>query len=287
MNAPPGFGRVGFGAGLRWLPAGAELLAAGLRPLSGVAALWLLISMIVVIPFIGHLVLALMTPLLTAGVLLAFDYSRKGKPFGATTLLAGWRDEHARGGLLGLGLWAIGGSFLAVVVLSVWLGSQIPQAELESAMGSPEALAELLSGHSIGPGLLFAAVVMAAVLATLYFAIPLVLFNRQPVWPALITSLRAVLSNWLAFLGLGVAVLAVGLGLGLILVLLVSVLSLALGQVGALISQVIFLIFTMLIQMLMAGAQYVAYCHVFGAPGNDSDDGDRRDSNADDDQFIA
>jgi len=43
---PPPFRKTGFRRGLGWLPATAELLFSAIAPLAGVAALWLLISMI-------------------------------------------------------------------------------------------------------------------------------------------------------------------------------------------------------------------------------------------------
>ncbi|MFW5816889.1 MAG: hypothetical protein ACOCVP_08530, partial [Wenzhouxiangella sp.] len=91
-------------------------------------------------------------------------------------------------------------------------------------------------------------------------------------------SLRAVLGNWLAFAGFVLAAIAVVIGLFIVLMLISSVLTLALGGVGEFISQAILLLAVMLFQVLMTGAQYLAFSQVFGwSPGledelPDSDD---------------
>jgi hypothetical protein len=193
------------------------------------------------------------------------------------TLFAGWRDPARRSGLLLIGTWSLLGSMLAAIVLVGWLSSQIDPSELEAAMASPETLAQALSGVSVGGGLLLAGLVFSLVLAAIYFAIPLVMFDRWPTWAALLTSLKAVILNWAAFLGFGLAFLVFAAALGLILVLVVSVISLALGQFGLMLSQVLFLLVTMFVQVLMAGTQYLAFCQVFGwtpetAPPDAGDD---------------
>ena len=275
MNQPVQIRRAGFSAGFRWLPAGAELLFAGLGPLAGLASLWLLISLVaVVIPVIGQLFLVLLTPLLTAGVLVGFDQVRQGQAPPPFTLFAGWKDPRRRATLLVLGAWSIAGSMLAAGVFVGWLGGQMSAEELEAAMKSPDTLIQALEGVSMGGGLLLSGAIFALVVSAIYFAIPLVMFERWPTMTALITSIKAVIANWAAFLGLGLAFIAVAAGLGLILVLITAV-SLALGQIGIIISQVVILIATMFMQMLMAGTQYVAFCQVFsrrtdeGSPDED------------------
>jgi hypothetical protein len=284
MRTGPGTRRVGFAAGLRWLPVGAELMFAGLGPLAGVASLWLLLSLVaVIVPVIGQLILFLFTPLLTAGVLVAFDQVRQGQAPAPLTLFDGWKVPARRAGLLLIGAWSIAGSMLAAGVLVGWMGSQLTQAELEAAMSSPETLAQTLSGISIGGGLLLALLIFSVVLAAIYFAIPLVMFSGWPTMNAMLVSLRAVVVNWAAFAGFGLAFMAVALALGLVLVLLVTVATVALGQFGVIVSQVLFLIATMFVQMLMAGTQYVAFCQVFDW-SSQAPDGNEESP---EDQFIA
>ncbi len=280
MNIDLQLRRLRFSHGLRWLPAGAEILFRSPAPLAGVAALWLMVSLIAVVPVIGQGLLAVLTPLLTAGVLKAYaDIAAGHRPL-PTTLFAAWQDPQRRAALLLVGLWGICGSLIAVSILAVWLGAQLEPEQLETAMASPEALATALSETSIGGGLILAALAMTTVMATMYFAIPLVMFARTPVIPSLITSIRAVLANFTAFLGLGLAVVLFILALGLVMLLLASVLSIALGNVGVMLTQVLFLLMTMFIQMVMAGTQYVAFRQIFELPGE-------RDGNSEDDHLLA
>lgn len=139
---------------------------------------------------------------------------------------------------------------------------------------------QALGEVSVGGGFLLAALVFSLVLAAIYFAIPLVMFDRWPTLPALMTSLKAVFINWLAFLGFGLAFLAFAAALGLILVLVITVLNLALGSFGQLLGQMVFLLVTMFVQVLMGGTQYVAFSQIFGwvpdvdssGPGSEDDD---------------
>lgn len=265
MSHGPHIRPVGFAAGFRWLPGAAEVLFSGLGPMAGVASLWLLVSLIaMVIPVLGQIILVLFTPLLTAGVLAAFDTLAAGRRPHPLTLFAGWKDPVRRTGLLLIGSFSLMGSMLAALVLVGWMSGQVDPAQLEAAMASPETLAQTLSGVSIGGGLLLAALLFSLVLAALYFAIPLVMFDRWPTFRALTTSLKAVFINWAAFLGFGLAFVIFAAALGLILVLVISLISLALGQFGQFLSQVIFLLLTMFVQVLMGGTQYLAFCQIFG-----------------------
>ncbi len=281
MNIELQLRRVRFGHGLRWLPAGAEMLFRSPAPLAGVAALWLVVSLIAVVPVIGQGLLAVLTPLLTAGVLKAYADTAAGRRPSPTTLFSAWQDPQRRGALLLIGLWGICGSLIAVSILAVWLGAQLEPEQLEAAMASPEALAATLADSSIGGGLILAALAMAVVMSTMYFAIPLVMFARAPVFPSLLTSIRAIVTNITAFLGLGIAVVLFVLALGLVMMLVASVLSIALGGIGTMLTQVLFLLMTMLIQMVMAGTQYVAFRQIFELPG------DRDEPGSDDEQLLA
>jgi len=276
--------RVGFRDGLAWLPTAASLVAGRLGPVAGIAALWLLVSMVAIaIPLAGQVALVLFTPMLTAGVLLAFDQIRRGLTTTPFVLFAGWKDPARRTGLLVIGAWSLLGSLLAAMILAGWLGSQLSPEQLESAMADPQQLAEALSGVSFGAGLALAMAAMSVVLAAMYFSIPLIMFEGRPAVPSLIDSLRAVLLNWSAFAGFLLTVVLLALGIGIMLMVVLTVLGLALGSAGAMIGQVLILLLTMLVQVLMAGAQYVAFRRVYGAGSSGSDAG----TGTGDDQLVA
>lgn len=268
--------KASFGQGLGWLPASAEMMRAGIRPLIAIAALWLAVSLIGFIPLFGQVLIVIITPLLTAGVMLAFDRLGEQRVPPPTTLSAGWRDPVRRNNLLTLGLFMMGGALTAALILFSWLGSQLGQEQLQSLLnqGSPEAMAEALSGVSIGGGMLLAGLLMVLVLAGLYFSVALVMFGRAPALQAFLTSIRAVLINWVAFVGYLLALTAIIIGLVVILVLMTSFLTLALGQLGAFFAQILMLLGMMLFQIMLAGAQYLAFSQVFGWSPGLEDDGD-------------
>lgn len=267
--------RASFRQGLSWLPASAEMMRSGFRPLLGIAALWLLVSLIGLIPLIGQLIIVIITPMLTAGVLLAFDRLGEQRIPQPTTLFAGWHDPLRRNSLLTLGLFMLGGAMAAALILFSWLGGQMGQEQLQALLRqeSPEAVAQALSNVSIGGGLLLATLVMGLVLAGLYFSVALVMFGKAPALQAFLVSIKAVLVNWVAFVGYLLALFAIALGFGFILLLVTGLLTLALGTIGAFITQIVTLLAFMLFQILMAGAQYLAFSQVFGwSPGLEDDD---------------
>ncbi len=272
MSSEFRFQRAGFGQGLRWIPAGAELLSRGFRVLVGIAALWFLVSLIQIVPLIGPALLLVFTPLLTAGVLVAFHQVHTGSTPTPATLFAGWVDPRRRLALIVLGMWAIVGTLAAVSIFAGWLAQQLDPAQLEAAMRSPETLAEALQGARVGPGLLGFLLVIGLVLASLYLAVPLVMFGGLAPMAALWLSLKIVLSNLTAFIGLLLTTIGLALAMGLMLAMIALPVSIALGTLGAVIAQALILIAAMLFQMLMAGAQYVAFRQLTGWQPPDSDD---------------
>lgn len=275
----PDYRKAGFAAGFRWLPAAAELLLAGFGPLAGLAALWLLVSMLAVIPLIGQIAVMLLTPLLTAGAIAAFAQVEAGRRPAPTLLFAAWGRPELRNRLFALGAFGVIGSVLTLVIVASWLGTQVTPEQIQGAQQSPQAMAEMLEQLSFGPLLLLAAGVLAIVMAAMYFAIPLVMFTDSGVAGALGASLRAVFANWAAFLAFGLVFVAMAVALGVVFGLVTLILGLALGGAAQMLTQVLFMLAAMLVQVLMAGAQWVAYKAVFGTPG-----GDRSET---DDQLLA
>lgn len=279
MSAP-GFRRIGFVRGFRWLPAAAELLFSAFAPMAGLAALWLLVSMLAVVPLVGQVALMLMTPALTAGAIGAFAEISAGRRPSPGSLFAAFGHAATRNRLLAIGAFGLGGSVLALAIVAAWLGGQVTPEQLQAAQQSPEALARLLEQLQWGPLLLVAAAMVALVMAAMYFAIPLVIFERIGTGAALALSLRAVLANWLAFLGLGLATIGLVVAVGFVFGLLTLVLGLALGTAGQVVVQSLFMLAAMLIQVLLAGTQWVAFRDVFGRSDEEPD-------RTDDDQLLA
>ncbi|MEE4330359.1 MAG: BPSS1780 family membrane protein [Wenzhouxiangella sp.] len=261
----PQIQKRGFRSGLGWLPAGAELLGRHWRPLLGVASLWLLVSLLAsLIPVLGQLTLMVLTPLLTAGLLAAFDQSIIGTAVRPVTLFSAWALPDRRATLIGLGLISLSGTFLSAMIFAAWLTSQIDPSTLEAVMNDPEALAQALQGASLGGGIILALLLFLVVLAGLFFAVPLVMFGGVSLLPSLRYSYRACLANPGAMLGLLTAVVGFGIALGFIMLLLVALMNLALGAAGQFISQLIIVAATLFAQVVLTGSQYVAFCDISG-----------------------
>lgn len=271
MNRQPEIRRAGFARGLRWLLFGAELLGRGLRTLVPVAGLLLLVMMIQIVPLIGPAVLALLTPLLTAGLLAAFHKAARSESAGPGVLFAGWVDERSRIPLLLLGLWLMAGFLLAVLLLGLWIAPQVEETALEAAMDDPESMVRLLMGLDLAGGVVLAGLIVGVVLGGLYFAVPLVYFAHWPAGVSLFRSLKALVVNWAAFLGLFVAMLVLFMGLFVIVGVLAMILGLALGPAGEFLIRIISILTGLFVQVLLAGAQYVAFREVFVWP--ESEDG--------------
>lgn len=272
MTHSPHIHKASFGDGAGWLIGGGELLGRGGSALMRVVLVLLLISLIQIVPLVGTLALMLISPALTAGMLNVFRSVEQGAPPGAETVLAGLRDPGRRGPLLMLGVFFVVGILAAIGALSAWLAPQMDLQALAEFMNDPEALNNepeqflaLFEGVNVFGGLLLAVIVLAIVLGGLYFAVPLVFFWNWPVLTALVWSLRALLINWLAFLGFGLVVIGVFLLAGITFALVSGVIALALGTAGAFIAQLLSIALSLFLQLLVAAAQWRSFVQVFPA----------------------
>jgi len=276
--------KASFGDGTGWLISGGELLSRGGSALLRVVLVLLAISLVQVVPLIGTLALMLISPALTAGMLNVFRAVQQRETPGVDTVLAGLSDARCRGGLLMLGAFFVIGLFAAIGVLSAWLAPQMDMQALTEFLNDPEAmnnnpeqLLALFQGVNVFGGLALAAVVMALVLGGLYFAVPLVFFWNWPVVTSLLWSLRALLVNWLAFLGFGLVVVGVFLLAGITFAIVSGIVSLALGNAGAFIVQLLSMALSLFLQLLVAAAQWRSFVQVFPA-GDGGDDTPEDDS---------
>ena len=279
MSQSPTIARTGFGEGAGWLIAGSESLARGGPAMLRVALVLLAISLVQLIPAIGPLILLVISQAVTAGVLNVFRAVDQGEPVAHDTVLQGLMRPDRRGRLLALGTIFVLGMFAALAAFSAWLSPQMDMQALTTLLNDPEVLNRepeklfvLFEGVNVIGGLAIAGVIAVLVLGSLYFAVPLVFFWGWPVIAALLWSLRAVLVNWIAFLGFvlvlfGVLVI-IGLGLGLF----GNLILLALGPMGTPIAQLLTMAVSLFVQLLIAAAQWRAFLRVFpaGDSGNDS-----------------
>lgn len=282
MNRAPTIYKASFGDGTGWLIGGGELLARGGGALLRVVLVLLVISLIQIVPLIGTLALLLISPALTAGMLNVFRAVEERAVPGAETVLAGLRDSRSRVPLLMLGVFFVVGMFAAFGSFAAWLSPQMDMQALTEFLNDPEAmnnnpeqLLALFEGVNVFGGLLIATVVMALVLGGLYFAVPLVFFWNWPVLTAILWSLRALLVNWLAFLGFGLVVIGVFLLAAIAFAIISGIFTLALGSAGAYVVQLLSMALSLFLQLLVAAAQWRSFVQVFPAgSGDDESDED-------------
>lgn len=272
-----------FSDGTGWLIGGGELLARGGSALLRVVLVLLAISLVQIVPVIGVLVLMLISPALTAGMLNVFRGVQQGQTPGVETVLAGLTDGRCRTALLILGAFLIVGLIAAIGTLAAWLAPQMDLQALSQFLNDPEAMNNnpeqflaLFQGVGVFGGLALAVVVMAVVLGGLYFAVPLVFFWNWPVFTALLWSLRALLINWLAFVGFGLVVIGVFLFAGIVFAIVSGIVSLALGNAGIFVVQLLTMALSLFLQLLIAAAQWRSFVQVFpaGDDGNETAEND-------------
>ena len=163
----------------------------------------------------------------------------------------------------------------AALVFYAWLAQQMDVAELlrlvsdpEVANTEPQRILSMFNGVNVLGGLSLALLIAALVLGATYFAAPLVFFWNWPVLAALLFSLRAVLVNWIAFLGFGLVVIGLALLLGIMIAVFGGILSLALASTGAFVTEIMVMLVSLFFQVLMGAAQWKAFTRVF--PSGDS-----------------
>ncbi len=270
MSQKPRIERASFADGVGWLSAGGDLMARGGAPLFRVATVLLLFSLLQLIPIIGLPMLLILSPALTAGMLQVFHEIDRGREFGPASMLSGLTDVDARRRLVSIGVVFIVGMFIATVVFVGWISDHIDLEALNRLMSDPQALnqdpTQLFALFEDISGFGTAAIVLGIVglvLAATYFAVPLVFFWRWPVLAALVFSLRAVLVNWIAFLGFGLVVFGVLLLLSLMISMFGGILQLALGSIGTFLLQFLIILLSLFFQLLLAAAQWRAFLRVF------------------------
>ncbi len=211
-------GKVSVGEAVSWVAGGWKIFIAspGTWLLIGLVDL-LISSAIQFVPFIGMLLSFIAAPIFTAGLLYAAREIEAGREIRLDCLFQGFREPGRMGPLLGLGGIYVGSMVAIVVVCVLVLVLTGATADLgRDAAGAagllvdPQALYILLV-------VLIAIALFLPVLMALYYAIPLVMFHRSPIWAALGSSLTACLRNFLPLLVFGLVLLVPLLVLALIL----------------------------------------------------------------------
>lgn len=264
-----------FSRGIAWLVQSLALFRMQAGRLILIAVFMQVILGLTQVPVIGLLII-LSVPALSAGVLEAFNVTRRG----GTPMLSLLFRPLISGTHSGR-LFLMGALVFAVGVLSISLllsGNEVltdPDLMSRIEQGDIDAITQL-DQEAVGKMILafLAGISISGTLS--YFTIPLMWFGDRKLSKALPEGLKAMIVNWKPFV-----MLALGLVIVFVPVVVVSGLlfGLASGK-GALsvIALAVMMILILAFQMVLFGTQYCAYRDVFGmeepadsdAPDDDS-----------------
>ena len=250
-----------FSRGLAWLLQSLSLMRLQAGRLLLIAVIMQVILGLTQVPLIGLLVI-ISVPGLSAGVLEAFDVTRRGGYPGLNLLLKPLTSRKHAGRLF-----LMGALVFVVGVLSISLvlsGSEDlfnPELMSRIEQGDVEAITQL-DPNSISKMVLAFAVGIAISGTLSYFTIPLIWFRDRKLGNALVEGLRALVVNWKPFLMLALCLFAT-----LIPVAIVAGVLLGMAGGGGLLSIIVMgglMILLLAFQMLLFGTQYCAFRDIFG-----------------------
>ena len=208
--------RIAAGRGLRWIAEAFRLFRRG--PL-----IWLLLntlllvigSALMLIPLLGPVIFALLTPVFMAGLIVACRDTEGGKPVTLAHLFVGFRRNAAQ-------LVTVGGVYLAgqliVGGVMLFLGGDelraVAAAAMQQSVGTEPVPAP---GDKVYFALLVGAALFTPLAMAVWFAPPLVILRGAAPFAAMKASIRGCLDNLLPMLVYGAGL--VGLLLGVLFVL--------------------------------------------------------------------
>jgi uncharacterized membrane protein len=202
---------VDAGRGAAWLTEGLDIFKRAPMHWIGITLLLLLFTVIASrVPLIGPMVLQLLGPVFTAGLLLGCRTGERGEGFRVAHLFAGFSDNVGQLVLVAV-IYFLGAVIITVVVLVVMF-SAIAGLQV-SGVGNPEQLQQMLAGNFML--VLLSALVGLALsiplLMALWFAPALIVFDRLNAIDAMLTSFRGCLANIVPFLVYGVLALVLSI----------------------------------------------------------------------------
>jgi len=200
--------RVAAGNGWRWIADAWAFTAEQRGTFIGVFLLYILVLMAFgLVPFVGALASALLTPVITGGLQLGFDAVRRGGRLEVASLFSAFQSHTGK--LVAVGAVSLGVGILIGIIIVAILGVSFVGLFAGGAEPTPEDLQALLL-----PGLLAVLVAIAVALPLymfLWFAVPLIALGGLDVGAALKASFVGCLKNIVPFLIWSVVVLALWL----------------------------------------------------------------------------
>jgi hypothetical protein len=250
-----------FSQGIAWLLQSLALMRLQAGRLLLIAVIMQVILGLTQVPLIGILII-ISVPGLSAGVLEAFDVTRRGGYPGLNLLLKPLKSSKHAGRLLLMGalVFVVGVLSISLVLsgseelLNPDLMSRIEQGDVEAITQlDQESISKMVLAFMIG----------ISISGTLsYFTIPLIWFRDRKLRIALVEGLKALVVNWKPFL-----MLALGLFATLIPVAIVTGLLFGLASGSGFLSVIVMggiMILLLAFQMLLFGTQYCAFRDIFG-----------------------
>jgi uncharacterized membrane protein len=201
--------------GLAWIGCGWRLFREEWATWLGITLAYLAIAVVSgLVPGLGPLLFAVVSPALFAGAMHAAETQSRGERPGVSHLFRGLQDPDRRGPLLVLGLLLLGVQVAVSVLLVVLLGGAlVAGGALSPAEGLDPGVT--IDPSAIGLGGAFVLLVFltaqVVVLMAFYFAAPLVMLDGARPVEALRSSLHACLGNLLPLTVFGLAVLVLAL----------------------------------------------------------------------------
>lgn len=257
--------------GIAWIVQSMRLLREQAGRLLLIAMLMQLLLGLVQVPFLG-LLIVLLVPALSAGILEAFHRVRIGTPANLGLLFLPLASRPHIGRFMALGAMVV---VISIVCISFVMGSttQIDEALLIRLQEGDMAALEEIDPTFITR--LFAAFAISlAISGTLtFFSIPLVWFCNRATFRALGEGLKALLVNWKPMLVMGLGLIVLFLPLSLVIGLIMPV---ALSEgVGGMVGMALLMVVMLLFQLLLFGTQYCSFAQIYAldsAPDSDSED---------------
>ncbi len=198
--------RAEAGRGWGWIVEGWQLFARAPGIWIVILLIYLAISVVLsLIPFVGPLANALLSPVLVGGMLYGAAAQERGENLEIAHLFRGFQDQERMGPLVLLGAISVGGYLLIGLVVLVFMGGGLMVGAAMDSSGTlvpPEAMGGLLAGAGL-VALLVIVVIGFAIAMALFYGTPLVMLAGQNAWPAVQDSIAACWTNVLSLLVFG------------------------------------------------------------------------------------
>jgi hypothetical protein len=171
-------------------------------------ALLIIYILLSLIPLIGTLLVSLISPILTGGLLYAAKESAEGRPIEFVYLFRGFQDSRALNGLLALGGVVVAGTIASLIVIFMLLGTAF-MAGMQG--GTPDTLSPMVLGVGGLIGLLLVLSIQLVVVSAVVYAVPLVMLKGTAPGEAMSASINACLTNFLPLTIFGVIYIVIAI----------------------------------------------------------------------------